>query len=72
MVIAKTASRNSIAAKAGDMSEAVLDAQASFITSDATGQEASSERDSLDDDDVERKQRPLTCLYLYSTLYFYL
>ena len=36
------------------MSEAVLDAQASFLTTDATGQEASSERESLDDDDVER------------------
>ena len=53
MVIAKTASRN-IAAKAGKMSEAILDAQASFVTSSATGQEASSERESLDDDDVER------------------
>ena len=52
-MIAKTASRN-IAAKAGKMSEAVLDAQASFVTSEqATGQEASSERESLDDDDVE-------------------
>ena len=53
MLIAKTASRN-IAAKAGKMSEAILDAQASFVTSSATGQEASSERESLDDDDVER------------------
>ena len=53
MVIAKTASRN-IATKASKMSEAVLDAQASFVTSEATGQEASSERESLDDDDVER------------------
>ena len=54
-VIAKTASRN-IAAKAGKMSEAVLDAQASFVTSEARGQEASSERESVDDndDDVER------------------
>ena len=38
MAIAKTARRN-IAAKAGKMSEAVLDAQASFVTSEATGQE---------------------------------
>ena len=54
MVIANTASRN-IAAKVGKMSVAVLDAQASFVTSEqATGQEASSERESLDDDDVER------------------
>ena len=45
MVIAKTAGRN-IVAKAGKMSEAVLDAQ-------ATGQEASSERELLDDDEVE-------------------
>ena len=36
MVLAKTASRN-INAKAGKMSEAVLDAQASFVTSEATG-----------------------------------
>ena len=36
------------------MSEAVLDAQASFVTSEARGQEASSEYESLDDDDVER------------------
>ena len=43
MMIAETASRN-IAAKAGKMSEAVLDAQASFATTEATGQEASSER----------------------------
>ena len=53
MVIAKAVSRN-IAAKGGKMSEAVLDAQASFVMSEATGQEASSERESLDDDDVER------------------
>ena len=55
MVIAKTANRN-IAAKAGKMSEAVLDAQASLVATEATGQEASSEseRESLDDDDVER------------------
>ena len=57
-VIAKTASRN-IAAKAGKMSEAVLDAQASFVTSEARGQEASSERESLDDDDVDRSNADL-------------
>ena len=32
---------------------AVLNAQAGFVTSEATGQEVSSERESLDDDDVE-------------------
>ena len=39
-----------------NVSEAVLEAQASFVTSEARGQEASSERESLDDndDDVER------------------
>ena len=42
-------SRN-IAAKADKMS----DAQASFVTSERTGQKASSEHESLDDDDVER------------------
>ena len=36
------------------MSEAVLDPQASFVATVATGQEASSERESLDDDDFER------------------
>ena len=36
------------------MSQAVLEAQASFVTQEATDQEASSERNSLDDDDVER------------------
>ena len=36
------------------MSQAVLEAQASFVTQEATAQEASSERNSLDDDDVER------------------
>ena len=38
------------------MIEAVLDVQASFVTSEATGQEALSDtvRESLDDDDVER------------------
>ena len=53
MVIAKTASRN-IAFKADMMSQAVLEAQTSFITPEATGQDASSERHSRDDDDVER------------------
>ena len=53
MVIAKTASRN-IAFKANMMSQAVSEAQTSFVTPEARGQEASSERDSLDDDDVER------------------
>ena len=48
MVIAKTASRN-IAFKANMMSQAVLEAQTSFVTPEASGQEASSERDSLDD-----------------------
>ena len=48
-----TASRN-IAFKANMMSQAVLEAQTSFVTPEARGQEASSERDSLDDDDVER------------------
>ena len=55
MVIAKTASRN-IAFKADMMSQAVLEAQTSFVTpeAEARGQEASSERHSRDDDDVER------------------
>ena len=44
------------------MSEAVLDAQASFVTTGATGQEASSERESLNDDDVERN----TKLYIFN------
>ena len=35
------------------MSEAVIEAQASFVTPEATDQEASSERCSLDDGDVE-------------------
>ena len=64
MVIAKTASRN-IAFKADMMSQAVMEAQTSFIivTPEARGQEASSsERDSLgDDDDVECNAD----LYLY-------
>ena len=40
--------------KANIMSQAALEAQTSFVTPEARGQEASSERDSLDDDDVER------------------
>ena len=48
MVIAKTTSKN-IAAKAGKMSEVVSDAQASFATPEARGQEASLEYESLDD-----------------------
>ena len=36
------------------MSQAVLEAQTSFVTPEVRGQKASSERDSLDDDDVER------------------
>ena len=36
------------------MSQAVLEPQTSFVMPEARGQEASSERDSLDDDDVER------------------
>ena len=51
MVIAKTASRN-IAFKADMMSQAVLEAQASFVAPEARGQEASSQRDSLDDDEM--------------------
>ena len=43
-----------VIAKTGKMSEAVLDAQASFVTPETRGQEASSEHESLDDDDVER------------------
>ena len=43
MVIAKTASRNA-AFKADMKSQAVLEAQASFVTPEATDQEASSER----------------------------
>ena len=52
-VIAKTASR-SVAFKAGMMSQAVLITQASFVTPEATGQEASSELESPGYDDVER------------------
>ena len=47
MVIAKTASRN-VAFKTNVMSQAVLEAQASFVTPEATDQEGSSERYSLD------------------------
>ena len=64
MVIAKTASRN-IAFKANMMSQAVLEAQTSFVTPEARGQEASSERDLLDDDDVERNA-DLYLLYSYT------
>ena len=73
MVIAKTASR-SVAFKTIIMSQAVLEAQASFVTQEnvknaydnaskyswlislfpTMAQEASSARNSLDDDDVER------------------
>ena len=53
MVIAKTASRN-VALMVDMMSQAVLEAHASFVTPEATDQEASSERHSRDDDDVER------------------
>ena len=60
MVIVKTAIRD-IAFKADMMSQAVLEAQASFATPEATDQEASSERHSRDDDDVERNAD----LYLY-------
>merc|ERR1712005_103659 len=53
MVIAKTASRN-VAFKTSVMSQAVLEAQANFVTPEATDQEASSERCSLGDGDVVR------------------
>ena len=36
------------------MSQAVFEAQANFVTQEAMAQEASSERNSLDDDGVER------------------
>ena len=65
MVIAKTASRN-IAFKASMMSQAVLEAQASFVTPEARGQEASSGRDSLDDDDVERNAD--LCVFIHKSL----
>ena len=64
MGIATTASRN-IAFKADMMSQAVLEAQASFVMPEARGQEASSERDSLDDDDVERNADLYLYLYKY-------
>ena len=53
MVIAKTASRN-VAFKTNVMSQAVLEAQSSFVTvtSEATDQDASSQRCSLNDGDV--------------------
>ena len=53
MVIAKTASRN-VAFKTNVMSQAVLEAQTSFVTPETTHQEASSERCSLDDGDAQR------------------
>ena len=53
MVIAKAASR-SVAFKTDVMSQAALEAQASFVTPEATDHEASSERHSLDDGRVER------------------
>jgi len=65
MIIAKTASRN-IAFKASMMSQAVLEAQASFVTPEARGQEASSGRDSLDDDDVERNAD--LCVFIHKSL----
>ena len=54
MVIDKKGSRN-VAAKAGKMSEAVLDSQANFVivTPEVKGQDFSSEHESLDDEDVE-------------------
>ena len=36
------------------MSQVILKAQTSFVTPEARGQEASSERHSLDDDNIER------------------
>ena len=51
MVIAKTASRN-VAFKANVMSQAVLEAQSTFATSEATDQDAASLRRSLNDRDV--------------------
>ena len=46
------------------LSQAVLEPQTSFVMPEARGQEASSERDSLDDDDVERNAD----LYFYTFL----
>ena len=51
---ASSSSSSNIAFKAGAMSKAVLDAQSSFVTPEATGQEASSDLQSPGDDDVER------------------
>ena len=53
MVIAKTASRN-VAFKTNVMSQAVLEAQSSFVTPETMDQEASSQRCSLNDGDVVR------------------
>ena len=66
MVIAKTASRN-VAFKTDVMSQAVLEAQASFVIPEVTDQEASSERCSLDDGDVECNAD----LYLASSIISY-
>ena len=55
MVIAKmskTASSRNVAFKTKVMSQAVLEAQASFVTPETTDQEASAEQCSLDDGDV--------------------
>ena len=52
----------SLPKRVAKMSEAALGAQASFVTSEATGQEASSERESLGDDDVERN----AALYIFN------
>ena len=65
MVIANIASRN-VAFKADIMSQAVLEAQASFVTPEATDQEASSERHSLDD--VERNADLYTLLIMKSLM----
>ena len=51
IVIAKTASRN-VAFRTSVMSQVVLEAQSTFVTSEATDQEASSQRCSLNDGDV--------------------
>ena len=67
MVIAKTASRN-VAFKTNVMSQAVLEAQSSFVTSEATDQDASSQRCSLNDGDGD-----VVCnadLYLYTYIRF--
>ena len=54
MVIAKMAIR-SVAFKTDMMSQAVLEAQASFVTPEAMDQEASSERHSFDDGDFNHE-----------------